>query len=70
MNERHSGFPGLALGGYVAGVLAAGSTHVGALEFRLHRAVRIGDEFELRPDGAASSRKTGACLEGGRACQW
>lgn len=53
VNERHSGFPGLALGGYVAGILAASSTHVGALEVRLHRAVRIGDEFELQPDAAA-----------------
>lgn len=52
VDERYTGLPGLALGGYVAGVLVANSTHVGALEVRLHRAVRIGDELEFRPDAA------------------
>lgn len=53
VDEPHSGFPGLALGGYVAGVLAASATEAGALEVRLHRPVRIGDEFELGADAAA-----------------
>lgn len=51
VEARYAGFPGFALGGYVAGVLAAGSRPGGALEVRLLRPVEIGTELERVADG-------------------
>jgi len=60
VHERYSGLPGLALGGYVAGVLAARSRHSGAFEVRLHRGVAIGDELDVAPDGSTLMRELDA----------
>lgn len=64
VDARFSGFPGFALGGYVAGVLAAGAAR-GGLEVRLLRPIPLGSDLdpgvdgtELRSDGqvVATSR--------------
>lgn len=51
VDERYSGFPGRALGGYVAGVLARAMASTGPVEVRLERAVALGDELTVA-DGA------------------
>lgn len=51
VDERYSGFPGRALGGYVAGLLARAVGSRGAVEVRLERPVALGDELSV-DDGA------------------
>lgn len=65
VDERYSGFPGRALGGYVAGLLARSIASRDAIEVRLERPVALGDELAvdrdaLVRDGArvASARTT------------
>jgi hypothetical protein len=45
IREPYSGVPGLALGGYVAGLL--GHPHSGAVEVTLRRPVSIGDTLSV-----------------------
>lgn len=53
IDERFSGFPEYALGGYVAGMLAR-ALGASAIEVRLERPVRLGDDVAV--DGAALVR--------------
>lgn len=50
IEARYSGFPGLALGGYVAGLLAREGGPRGALEVRLQHPVAIGDDVSVNGD--------------------
>lgn len=51
IDERYSGFPGRALGGYVAGLLAHAVGATNAIEVRLERPVALGDDLAV-DDGA------------------
>ncbi len=58
IGEPYSGVPGLALGGYVAGLL--GHPHPGALEITLRRPVSIGDTLRVDDvDGTAQLSRNG-----------
>jgi hypothetical protein len=58
IGEPYSGVPGLALGGYVAGLL--GHPHSGAVEVTLRRPVSIGDTLSVDDaDGSAQLSRNG-----------